>query len=69
MDLLTYLNINRLDYKIKYYSYLKLFVTDVNLVFYRYNINSKIYILNNIYYLLFIKSIANFKTPFTSQRP
>ena len=50
MDLLTYLNINRLDYKIKYYSYLKLFVTDVNLVFYRYNINSKIYILNNIYY-------------------
>ena len=54
MDLLTYLNINRLDYKIKYYSYLKLFVTDVNLVFYRYNINSKIYILNNIYYLLFI---------------
>ena len=48
MDLLTYLNINRLDYKIKYYSYLKLFVTDVNLVFYRYNINSKIYILNNI---------------------
>ena len=69
MDLLTYLNINRLDYKIKYYSYLKLFVTDVNLVFYRYNINSKIYILNNIYYLLFIKSIANFKTPFQSQRP
>ena len=69
MDLLTYLNINRLDYKIMYYSYLKLFVTDVNLVFYRYNINSKIYILNNIYYLLFIKSIANFKTPFPSQRP
>ena len=69
MDLLTYLNINRLDYKIKYYSYLKLFVTDVNLVFYRYNINSKIYILNNIYYLLFIKSSANFKTPFPSQRP